>query len=301
MALKNSQFDFCKKIGLMKENISRQDALNLIKASFANNGDCDPEFKEIAAQLTLDNFTYAVAPIYHYDVDLKYVLNRKTYTAHIADLGYYHVYKQLEITNYYGDGNYTVVNNLDALNLIPYHQDCIFTLQEMKKALTDTIDKKLPNGYSSFESERWDVNALLVPVIYAWINFKGQKYNVVANLHNKKIYTASYARWEAPYKAAKKARALSLLTVGLSLILPVLGIILSAVNQKWIGLLPAIIGGAVAVFGLINIKGKSTTDMAKPFKKQPMPNVAVGMIRGFVFAGIVLICFIFVLIALAAA
>lgn len=289
MALTSSQFSFCKKIGLMKENISREDSLNLIKQSFLNNSDVDPEFKKKVEALTLKDFTYVVAPIYHYDVDLNYTINRKTYKTHIQDLGYYHVHKELEITNYYGDGDYKTVTDLDALKLGVYHNDCVFTMQEMKKALTDTIDKKLPNGYSSFESNSWEVNAFLVPCMYAWIKLNGKEYNIVANLHNKKIYTKAYAKWEAPYKRGKTARKLNVLITAVSGLVPLLGCILVIANGKWAGIAPGLVGLALSIIGAIKMKDVSDSKAAKKFKKDPMPKLVVGLIPSFIVGGIAFI------------
>lgn len=287
-----ANFSWCKSLGLMKSFITPDQGADLIVKRLQSNN-ADPQFIE-EVKKALQKKMKLVVPLYYYDCDVNYVYQGKTYNKHVKDLGYYGVHKDIEVLSYVGDGDYKTIGSIDELKNAGYdawHDRSVFSRDSMKQALVKKIDEVLPRGYASFESQNWSVSCFFVPCIAVWVKFGGKDYNLSCNLHNQKTHLDNFPRWQGPIKRAKLASKLSKVIIIASFVMGAVPAIIAFAAQKWICLLYTA-AALITAFILFKKEDGRNYKLEKHFAKNPMPNVATGMIPSFVCAGIALVCLI---------
>ena len=87
MIVDSKYFSYCKEIGLMKENCSHQAALDCIIKAVKGKRQADPKFVEAVSKLTLSSPEVSVRScvLYHYDVDLTYVVGGNIKHGRVSD------------------------------------------------------------------------------------------------------------------------------------------------------------------------------------------------------------------------
>lgn len=227
MNLSSQYYSYCKEIGVMKENYGRERALNAMKDSVRKAKAVDPEFVKEFEKVTLsyEGISYRVCMLYKWDIELDYVVNGVIRHGRIADFGESGAHKDLHITNFGDNANYTKLNDFSSINYTLYNNDNIFTYEQMKSALKGVINKQVPRGTTSYESTNWSISAYAVPVMVIFFKFKGKTYNFYYNLQNGHYHYA----WEydpalinrglKAKKTAKIIRTVSILVTVLSLVL----------------------------------------------------------------------------------
>lgn len=207
MYLDKKHYSFCSKMGLMKENYSKEQALKSIKKSVAETKEADPKFIELVQGLTLSSpeVEMRVCALYHYTADVDYVVNGLIKSTKINDFGYSGAPDSLYITSYKDGGTYTTITDPKDVPYAIFNDHNLFTLDSMKNALTNAIGKALPSSYTSFQSKSWDVSVYFVPVLTVVVKFGKETYAMNYNLHNGRYH------WEYPdnpalVKKGKKAR-----------------------------------------------------------------------------------------------
>ncbi len=249
MNLNSKYWSYCKEIGVMKEKYSKEKALEAIKKSVSAEVTADPAFKAIVSGLTLNSPQVSVRAcmLYKYDINLTYVVGGNIKHGTISEYGQSGVKNALHITDWSGEGEYTVCKNFDALPYTLYNDNNIFTYDEMKNALKGVIDKRVPQGTTSYESTDWSVSCYVVPVLVVLIDHNGKTYQMAHNLQN------GYYHWEYPndpalYAQGKKTGLINaLLKVG-GVALAILGLIISAGSEafNWLTIVGLLITGFVA-------------------------------------------------------
>lgn len=194
MNLDRKYYSFCKEVGLMKENFSREGALNAIKEAVAGERTADPEFIELVRDLTLKSpeVHFRACILYQYNAIIEYVRNGVINDTNISDIGTIGIADYLHITEYKGKGEYTVVDDISTVPYSYWNTENLLTFEDMKQTLSNTIGDKLPSGTQSFRSKDWDVSAYLVPVLSIEIKFGDKWYYLSYNLQN------GYYHWEWP-------------------------------------------------------------------------------------------------------
>ena len=144
--LDKRHFDFCEEIGIMKEQVSHQEALDTIKKAISETKSADPKFVEQVSKLTLDSPEVSVRSciLYHYDIDVDYVVNGNIRNTTVKDFGHSGVHDSLHITEFTGDGDYTVLDSIEEVPYEIFNDDNLFTYEEMKKALSNVVESALP-------------------------------------------------------------------------------------------------------------------------------------------------------------
>ena len=198
MNLDRKYYSFCKEVGLMKENYSREGALKSIKDSLSKEKSADPAFVEYVNRLTLSSSDvhFRACILYHYSAKIEYVRNGVINDTVISDIGTIGIADYLHITDYKGKGEYTTVTDISKVPYAYWNSENLLTLEDMKKVLANTIEKKLPSGTQSFRSKDWDVSAYLVPVLSIEIKYGDKWYYLSYNLQN------GYSHWEWPSNPA---------------------------------------------------------------------------------------------------
>ena len=187
MRLTNDNFSYCKGVGLLKENFTRERALKSIYNDMAETPDLDRAFlREVGkATTTSSNVGTWVAVMYNYDIDVNYKKSGKTYNKKINDFGNTGTPDELDVTEYYGDGDYKTLTDVASQCSFPvWNKNNIFTFEEMKGALKSIIEDELPSGWQSYETVDWNVSAYLVPIFSIDIDIYGKTYTINYNLHN---------------------------------------------------------------------------------------------------------------------
>ena len=149
MRLTNDNFSYCKGVGLLKENFTRERALKSIYNDMAETPDLDRAFlREVGkATTTSSNVGTWVAVMYNYDIDVNYKKGGKTYNKKINDFGNTGTPDELDVTEYYGDGDYKTLTDVASQCSFPvWNKNNIFTFEEMKGALKSIIEDELPSG-----------------------------------------------------------------------------------------------------------------------------------------------------------
>ncbi len=211
MLLKNEHFDFCESVALLEETYTIESTAELIIETIDKMTDVSDEFKDALSSFLRDkkNWYKRVGCIYHYDIDLDYVVNGKTYNGQIADFGYNHVYDYLNLTEFYKEGNCTKLTNVDALNLYSWNDDNVFSREAIKSALGKVIEGQLPKGWQRYSSNSYTVKAYLVPLAFATFKWNGKDYHFNTNLHNGRYHY----EWETNPLIKKKTKKVSALTI----------------------------------------------------------------------------------------
>lgn len=252
MILTNKNFTFCKEVGILKENFSISTALKTIYNNMMKDQFIDKEFAEQFKKLTESspNIKRYLCVIYQYNIDLDYVVNNKSYNGQISNFGRCGGPDSLNITKYYGQGDYTVVKDLSqtyASKIPVWNEANVFTYEELRAALGKVIEEKLPNGWQKYQSRSWDVSAYLVPVIYIRMEYKGKIYGLSFNLHNGYNNSKNYPTDKSTYNKAVKAQKIAKIATTASMIITGLLTIITLLSESLfilplIGLIAALVG-----------------------------------------------------------
>lgn len=233
MYLDKKHYSFCSKMGLMKENYSKEQALKSIKKSVAETKKADPKFIELVQGLTLSSseVEMRVCALYHYTADVDYVVGGMIKSTKINDFGYSGAPDSLYITSYKDGGTYTTITDPKDIPYDIFNDHNLFTLDSMKNALTNAIGKALPSSYTSFQSKSWDVSVYFVPVLTVVVKFGKETYAMNYNLHNGRYH------WEYPdnpalVKKGTRARSLRGLFKFAGFVLNIVAIIMGIVNMS---------------------------------------------------------------------
>lgn len=300
--LNRVNFDFCKEVGLMKENFSHQHALDAIKESVRNNMSTDPKFKDALDRITLDSreVSVRVCVLYEYKVDLIYVSNGQLQSKKIHKFGSSGVNDSLHIGEFKDEGKYAVVNDVTTIKYDIYNDKNLFTLEGMKKALASAVDDYLPRSVTDWQSKNWEVSAYLVPTLIVCLKFNNENYFLQYNLHN------GYHTWQYPndptlLKRGKNAYRLSKLlrfsSFALNIAAFVFGIF-SAISESGSGIF-AIISSIVLFIVQLNVTKKTKKNLKEYqniFLKNPLKQLVQVLIPLFIFIGISMILFIIALV-----
>lgn len=274
MYLDSKYYSYCKELGVMKENYSQSSALENLKKAVAGTKNADPEFKKAVAALTLSSPQVSIRAcmIYRYDIDLSYVVGGNIKHGRIADFGQCGVHKDLHITEYKDKGDYTVLKDFSSLSYTLYNDRNVFTYEAMKNALKDVINKQVPRGTTSYESNNWSVSCYAVPVLVAIMKHSnGKTYYLSYNLHN------GYYHWEWPYdpvlidmgkKAYKYNKLAKIGSIALSVV-AVLSAIATAVGSEYAGFNPVPFVLALVNFFVVKKTSKSKSYYEDYFIKNP--------------------------------
>ncbi len=295
MALSMNNFNFCKEIGIMKENISHQAALDTIKKAVREKKQADPKYVEYINKLTLNSpeVSVRVCVLYQYNLDVDYVVGGNIKNTRIVDFGYSGCPDSLHITEYSGKGEYTVIKNVADVKYSIYNDHNLFTLESMKKALTKAVEEHLPSNCTSFQSKEWDVYAYLVPVLVLITNYGGVERQLYYNLHNN-YYHYKWANNPVLLKRGKQAKNLTglLRFAGIAF---TIGAIISSISNFSEHILSLLMGIAYLMVQIIVYKKtkKSKTEFENIFLKDIDKSVPQALIKQFIFTGISLLILIF--------
>lgn len=293
MKLDSKYFSFCDKIGIMKENYTHQHALDTIIKKLSAERGADPKFKEIVSKLTLSSPQVEIRAcvLYHYDMDVDYVVNGNIKNGTISEFGASGVPDSLHLTEYSGDGNYTTLPDVNNVPYPVWNSNNLFTLEEMKKALGKVIEKKLPSGATSYQSKKWSVSAFFVPTMVVRINYNKKEYQLYYNLQN------GYHHWEWPddpalVKKGNKTKTYTSLMDFVALVLSVFAAVAGIANKGFVPALPAI--AIVAVIFFLNKKLKRTK---REYQRIFLKNPSQKMTRYLISSGIRIALALFSMIA----
>jgi len=283
MKLDSKYYSFCKEVGLMSENYSRENALKLLKEAISKEKAADPEYVKRINALTLSSpeIRFRACILYQYNATVEYVKNGVINDTVINDIGTIGIADYLHITEYKGKGEYKVVTDIGDVPYSYWNDKNLLTFEDMKRVLANTIEDKLPAGTQSFRSKEWNVSAYLVPVLSVEIQIDKKWYYSSYNLQN------GYYHWEYPDNPALVK--LGKTTKRNLTLLRLLAVMLSAV-----GLVLAISAGAESalayvvpiVIGALNILiWKKTKKKGKYFDrfflKNPNKTMMSQLIPGF--------------------
>lgn len=300
--LNRVNFDFCKEVGLMKENYSHQYALDSIKEAVRKDMSIDPKFKDALDRITLDSreVSVRVCVLYEYKVDLIYVSNGQLQSKKIHKFGSSGVNDSLHIGEFKDEGKYTIVNDVTTVKYGIYNDKNLFTLEGMKNALAGAVNDYLPRSVTDWQSKNWEVSAYLVPTLIVCLKFNNENYFLQCNLHNG-YHTWQYPNDPALLKRGKNAYLLSKLLRFGSFALNIAAFVFGVFN--------AISGSKFGVFAIISsivlfivqlIVTKKTKKNLKEYKnlflKNPLKNIAQVLIPLFIFVGLSMILFIISLV-----
>ncbi len=287
MNLSSQYYSYCKEIGVMKENYGRQRALDAMKESVRKAKAVDPDFVKEFDKLTLSysGISYRVCMLYKWDIELDYVVNGVIKHGRIADFGESGAHKDLHITNFGDNANYTKLNDFSSINYTLYNNDNIFTYEQMKNALKGVINKQVPRGTTSYESTNWSISAYAVPVMVIFFKYKDKTYNFYYNLQNGHYHYA----WEynpvlinkglKAKKVAKTIRVVSILATVLALVLSFTRTAASSGAK----IMP-IVFGAIQIW-LWKRNQLSTSYYKNYFVDHPKKKI-VALLKSAIFAGI---------------
>lgn len=188
MNLDRKYWSYCKEIGIMKENCTHQAALQCLIKAVNGIRTADPAFKSRVSSMTLSSPEVSIRScmLYRYDIDLDYVVRGQLKHGHIGDFGNSGAPSGLAITSYAGDGSYTKLTDFSSVPYAIFNSHNLFTHDQIKGALKDVINKKVPSGTTSYESTNWSVSAYVVPVLVIKIVHNGKTYEQCYNLQNNK-------------------------------------------------------------------------------------------------------------------
>ena len=298
MKLDSKYYSFCKEVGLMNENYSRESALNTLKQGIINQRAADPEFVRRVQGLTVSSpeICLRVCMLYQYNATIEYVKNGNIYDTNISDIGTIGIPDHLRITNYQGEGKYRVVKDLSALEYITWNDKNLLTYEDMKKVLTKTIEGKLPSGTTSFRSKDWDVSAYLVPIISIEIKWGDKWYFSNFNLQNGS-YQCSYPDNPELLKRGKETKRNTFWLRFAAVALSVIGLFaaIGAGHENAMAYLAPI------VIGIINIilwkkSKKNGTYFDRYYIKNPSKTMNSQLIPAYIAAVSGFIAFLFGLI-----
>ncbi len=269
MFAQDSMFSFCKEVGILKENFTLEVGLNAIKEHMSKISDVDPEFLEMVKKLTVADINKYCGVIYRYDIELDWYKGGNKYHNNINNFGNAGVPEGLHITEYYKEGNYTILNKPSDCKLQIWNDKNVFTYEELKGALKHVIESKLPNGWSKYSSTDWTVSAYFVPLFCIKINFNGKVYNLNYNLHNGR-FNYGYPVSKKLLNTAKTYKKVAPLFKVASWLLSVLGVVYIVLTFKsfadnWMQIVGVLVSILINVF-LFN-KSKKESEYKEIIKK----------------------------------
>ena len=276
MGLDSKYFSYCKEVGLMKEVISKQGALDYLKKLARQKKTCDPAFRAKVEALTVNDMQTRVAVLYHYDVKLDYVQNGVIKHGEVAGFASSKgsIRDGLKITDFSKDGNYTVVKDVSTVPYPIYNDKQLFSYDEIKEAMKTLLNGKVPAGTTSYESKDWSVSAYLVPILCAEIDGHWLLYNLQNN----------YCVWDFPYDPAliekgKKAKKYGGLVKLGSFVLPILGFLIAGLGDGTNNPLCFILPIAAIILNIViaNKTKKSKEYFKKFFINKPDAGLASAM------------------------
>lgn len=297
MALDSKYFSFCKELGIMKENYTHQNALNTIINAVKGRKDADPAFIAAVSKLTLASPEVSVRScmLYRYNIDVDYVVNGVIKNGTINEFGSSGVHDSLHITEWKGQGEYTVLKDFSSVNYPIYNDNNLFTYEEMKKALTKVIEKKVPSNCTSFQSKNWSVSAYVVPTLVIIMHYKGKEFQMYYNLHNG-YYRYTWEENPVLIARGNKARSLQNLVKFACVAFAILGVILGFSGGHTTGAIFALVI-VLAEFFIIKKTKKSKRDFQKYFLNDPSKKVSTYILKCIPMIALSLFAFIMALSA----
>lgn len=292
MGLDNKYFSYCKEIGIMKENYTQQQALDTLKNELKKTYEADPAFVEKVSNLTLQSYEVSVRSciLYHYNINVDYVVGGGIQHKVISDFGHSGVHDSLHITEWKGEGTYTILKDASQVPYQIYNDKNLFTYEAMKNALSNAVKDRLPNNCTYYESKSWDVSAYIVPVLVVIVQHNGKEYQLYYNLQN------GHYRWAWPIdpvmlKNGKKAHNLAKMIRFFSIALAIASVIICFASEKFEN---SLFGIAVSAFNIwfVKKKAKGLTHYQDIFRKNRDKNVYSLLITEYVLAGLALIALI---------
>lgn len=299
MRLDSKYYSFCKEIGLMKENFSKQGALDSIKKEVHNAAAADPAFVALVDKLTLNSpeVSVRVCVLYNYTVAVDYVVGGNIKSTTVQDFGYAGVPDSLHITDYKGNGEYTVLQDVSSIPYTMYNDENLFTFEQMKSALTTAVDEHLPKNTTSFKSRDWSVSAYFVPVLNVSMNYGGKKYYMNFNLQNG-CYHWDYPDNPALIKKGLKARTISFFAKFGGMLFSIISLLSTT------GWMPGLAVGGISIvanFLIIKKTKKSKEYCKKIFIKNPKKSLVSAIIPGLISLALGFISMMIVIIGAAGA
>ncbi len=281
MGLDSRCFEYCNEIGLMEERYTHQYALNSLIEEVKKVKSADPAFVAQVSKLTLNSYEVSVRSciVYYYEADIDYVVSGNIRSTKVSDFGYRHISDSLHITEFEKNAKYRILKSSYDIPYDVYHEECLFTKDQMKKALENKLGEYLPKNYSSWQSKRWSVSAYIVPTLVVIMKYNGKDYFLYYNLHN------GYYHWEWPtdpviIKKAKNTKKLAKFFRVVTMIAGVLGAIVGFAN----GAAPVGIAAlAFAIVAFVMNKKASGKDYKDVFKKNKEKSVFSCVIPEFIF------------------
>lgn len=288
MAIDNKYFSFCKEIGIMKENYSQQTALNTLINAVKNKKGVDPEYVKKLSSLTLSSREVSVRScvLYRYDIDVEYIQNGKKKQGNIYDFGHSGVHEHLKITEYKGEGEYTIIKSASQIPYSIFNSNNLFTYDEMKGALTKIVSKRVPSGTTSWESNNWSISAYIVPTLVIILEYNNKDYYLYYNLQNG-CYHYEW-RWDQKLLSnAKKAKQYSTLLSVVSIVICAIAAIVS-LNAVSKGVIVLPIGLAIIYILIMKKFSKTKKQYEDLFFKKPETKLPTLLIKQFIMIAIAL-------------
>lgn len=303
MGLDKKYFDYCSKIGILKEDHDKQYALDSIKAKVAAVYDADPAFIQRVQNLTLNSYEVSVRScvVYRYEADIEYVVGGNIRDTKVADFGYRHISDSLHITEFNDGATYKTLNSSYDIPYDVYHSENLFTYDQMKNALTDKLAEYLPSNYSSYRTKNWNVEAYIVPVLVVILDHGNESYQLYYNLHN------GYYHWEWPIdpviiKKGKQTKNLASFIRIASIVLSIISVLLAfsmmgnSDSYSAMKVLVPVISTIVSI--TVNKKAKEKNKSYQDiFSKNKNKNIYSCVVPEFVLLGLAFVAFIFALVA----
>ena len=301
MGLDSKYFSYCKEVGLLKENWSKQSALDYLIAQVKTKKACDPAYIAKLEKLTLNssNVCTRVAVLYHYDANLTYSQRGSIKHGEVAGFASSKgsVREGLKIDQFKDGGSYTTIKDVSSVTYPIYNDKNQFTYEEIKGAMKGLLSSKVPAGTTSYETNGWSVSAFLVPILCIEMEHNGKTQWLLYNLHN------GYSSWDWVHDPAKialghKARKYNGLIKFGSFLLPILGLIIAIFSEgtKWWGFVLPI---ALFILNIIinNKKKMSKADYGRFFINKPEGKLVDAMKTPITMAVIGFIAFLIGIIA----
>ena len=298
MKLDSKYYSYCKQIGILKENCSHQAALDCLIKAVKSKPQADPKFVAAMERLTLSSPEVSIRScmLYRYDIELDYWVNGTKKHGRIADFGQSGVHDSLRITDYAGDGTYTVLKDFSTVPYALYNDRNVFTFEEMKSALKGIINKQIPKGTTRYESTDWWVSAYVVPVLVVSLNFNGKEYQMYYNLQNNRYHFKWADNPEIKAKAKKAKNYASLAKFG-GFAFAILAVLLAALNG---GFHKGLFFMSLAAFAVIFIiSRKAAPNYETVFTRKPSMKVSGALKAPLAMLILGAIPFLIVLIATA--
>jgi len=292
MRLDQKYFSYCREIGIMKENTTHQAALNTLIKAVQDVPSADPDFVKLVSGLTLSSPEVSVRScvLYHLDIDVDYVVNGRIKNTRINTYAQSGCHDSLHLTEYAGEGNYTVLDDVSSVSYHVFNDENLFTLDGMKSALGGLIEERIPSDFSSWQSKNWEVDAYIVPVMVIILTYKKKEYQMYYNLQNDYYHY----EWANNPKLLHKGTGVKILSVVSHIAGVALGA-LGALNALGsfaldITLLPIVI--FIAQLLMIKFTKKTKYEYQRVFLDKPDTKFIMPLILPLVIAGLGLVALV---------